>query len=414
MCGGWKMSGGWTANQIGFNSEEVILTSPDPIRGLDEPTRKTFGKQKYRFDGRKERERYKLCWSARSVIYPELVLKQNHNAEYEPTDLFGVPTHAAFTNDFVNNAAETYPLPEDETPHPNTVFYRVEKLSVGEILDQFNSAMERIIEVARDKGALEGELDLAIDLTDWRYYGDGDDPMVLRVKPKKGTTKAFVLATVYAIVDGQRFTLKAIPVSSLSDKDEILGDLLDYAKNIVDIGTLYVDRGFFTVDCIKAIKERGVKFLMPATKNDRVKREMEKGNPRVVDFEYGVHRKNPVNFNLGIVENDDEEVKTFATNHEVNEDELEKLFDMYSLRWGIETSYRVKHQFRPKTRTKKYEPRIFLFLFSVCLYNLWVLVNFQVMKRFGEDSEIYMTAKTFTDKMIEALPQPEPPPTDHN
>ncbi|KXA91766.1 hypothetical protein AKJ64_04540 [candidate division MSBL1 archaeon SCGC-AAA259E17] len=46
----------------------------------------------------------------------------------------------------------------------------------------------RIIEVARGKGALEGKLDLAIDLTDWRYYGDKNDPMVLRVKSKKGTS----------------------------------------------------------------------------------------------------------------------------------------------------------------------------------------------------------------------------------
>ncbi|KXA90771.1 hypothetical protein AKJ57_03765 [candidate division MSBL1 archaeon SCGC-AAA259A05] len=175
-----------------------------------------------------------------------------------------------------------------------------------------------------------------------------------------------------------------------------------------------MDREFFTVDCIKAIKKRKVKFLMPVTKNDRVKKEMEEGHRRVVDFEYGVHREDPVNFNLGIVENDKEEVKTFATNHDVEKDELEKLFDMYSLRWGVETSYRVKHQFRAKTRTKYYEPRIFLFLFSVCLYNLWVLVNFQVMKKFGEDSKIYMTAKTFTDKMVKVLPLPEPPPTNRN
>ncbi|KXA94070.1 hypothetical protein AKJ36_03505, partial [candidate division MSBL1 archaeon SCGC-AAA259I07] len=379
---------------------------PDPTGGLDEPTQKVIGKRKYRFDGRKERERYKLCWSARSVVYPELVMKQHHNVQYEPVQLLSFLSHAAFTNDFVNDAAETYPLPEDETPHPNTVFYRTEKLSVDEILDQFNSAMERIIEEARRKGALEGKLDLAVDLTDWRYYGDKNDPMVLRVKPKDGTTKAFVLATVYAIVDGERFTLKAIPVSSLSNKEEILGELLDYAEKMVDIGTLYVDRGFFTVDCIRVLKQKNIKFLMPAIKNDRVKREMKEGHPRVVDFEYGVKRKHPVNFNLGIVENDDGEVKTFATNHPVKEDKLKKLFDMYSLRWGIETSYRVMHMFRAKTRTKKYEPRIFLFLFSVCLYNLWVLVNFQAATKFGENSKIYMTAKTFTDKMVEVLPEP--------
>ncbi|KXA92301.1 hypothetical protein AKJ65_07765 [candidate division MSBL1 archaeon SCGC-AAA259E19] len=172
-------------------------------------------------------------------------MKQNHNAEYEPTDLFGVLTHAALTNDFVNDATETYPLPENETPHPNTVFYRIRNLSVLEILNQFNSAMERIIEVAVEDGALEGEVDVAIDITDWRYYGDKNDPMVVLTQAKKGTNRAFLLATVYAVVDGERFTLKAIPMGPFTSKEEVLEDLLDYAEEIVSIGTLYVDRAFF-------------------------------------------------------------------------------------------------------------------------------------------------------------------------
>lgn len=390
----------------------MILTSPDPNHRLDNPAQEAFGEREYSFDGRADWERFKLCWLARSIVYPELVMKQHHNAEYEPVELLSFLTYAAFTNDFVNDTAETYPVPE--APHPNTVFYRIRNLSVGEILEQFNSAMDRIIDVADEKEALGGEVDLAIDITDWRYYGDKNDPMVVLTEPKNGTNRAFFLATVYAVVKGERFTLKAVPMGPFTSKEDILECLLCYAEKKVDIGTVYVDRGFFTVDCIKILKQEGVKFLMPATKNKRVKEETEEETPRIVEFEYGVNRKDPVTFNLAVIEDDDGKVRTFATNHEVEEDELEKLFDMYSRRWGIETSYRVKHQFRAKTRTKKYEPRIFLFLFSVCLYNLWVLVNYQVTKRFGSDSNIYMTAKTFTDRMAKILPLPEPPPTNYN
>jgi putative transposase len=35
----------------------------------------------------------------------------------------------------------------------------------------------------------------------------------------------------------------------------------------------------------------------------------------------------------------------------------------------------VKKDFRPKTTSKNYVIRLFYFLFSVCLYNLWELVN---------------------------------------
>jgi hypothetical protein len=41
----------------------------------------------------------------------------------------------------------------------------------------------------------------------------------------------------------------------------------------------------------------------------------------------------------------------------------------------IGTAYRVKKDFRPKTTSKNYVIRRFYFLFSVCLYNLWELVN---------------------------------------
>jgi len=53
-----------------------------------------------------------------------------------------------------------------------------------------------------------------------------------------------------------------------------------------------------------------------------------------------------------------------------------RLYEMYCKRWGIETSYRqVEHDFKSKTTSRNYNIRLFYFLFSCCLYNLWVLVN---------------------------------------
>ena len=52
-----------------------------------------------------------------------------------------------------------------------------------------------------------------------------------------------------------------------------------------------------------------------------------------------------------------------------------QLSRLYSKRWGIETSYRVKKDFRPKTTSKNYVIRLFYFLFSVSLYNIWEFLN---------------------------------------
>ena len=69
----------------------------------------------------------------------------------------------------------------------------------------------------------------------------------------------------------------------------------------------------------------------------------------------------------------------FATNRDYNPNDvdlLERLFLLYSKRWGIETSYRVKkYAFRGKTTSKNYMIRLFYFMFSVLLYNLWILAD---------------------------------------
>ena len=56
-----------------------------------------------------------------------------------------------------------------------------------------------------------------------------------------------------------------------------------------------------------------------------------------------------------------------------------KIFGQYGKRWGIETGYRVKKEtFRARTTSKNYSIRLFYFLFSVLLYNLWILLDLLV------------------------------------
>jgi putative transposase len=108
---------------------------------------------------------------------------------------------------------------------------------------------------------------------------------------------------------------------------------------------------------------------MPCTANERIKKILEVVPAPTVIKNYEM--KNAV-FNV-IVVNDEQGVKrAFATNIDFNENDVglaERLFTLYSKRWGIETSYRVKkHSFRPKTTSKNYFIRLFYFMFSVLLY----------------------------------------------
>ncbi len=85
----------------------------------------------------------------------------------------------------------------------------------------------------------------------------------------------------------------------------------------------------------------------------------------------------------------------FATNKYMGENAQVEC-DKYSKRWGIETSYRVKGDFKPKTTSKNYVVRLFYFMFSVCVYNLWILANIFIGVMFGKIvKKPLITAKMF-------------------
>jgi putative transposase len=141
---------------------------------------------------------------------------------------------------------------------------------------------------------------------------------------------------------------------------------------------------------------------MPATKISTVKNILEvTPAPSVVkDFVM-----KDVTFNLVIVEEElkdgTKEKRAFATNEEYNENDVnlaDRLFDLYGKRWGVETSYRVKkHSFLPKTTSKNYRIRFFYFMFSVLLYNLWILADILIwLALFGVVGEKHLlTSKYF-------------------
>lgn len=74
-------------------------------------------------------------------------------------------------------------------------------------------------------------------------------------------------------------------------------------------------------------------------------------------------------------ENNGDEKACFITSLDVDEKSANHYGELFRRRWGIETSYRVGDDFKPKTTSTKPTVRLYYFLFSVCVYNLWVIAN---------------------------------------
>lgn len=136
---------------------------------------------------------------------------------------------------------------------------------------------------------------------------------------------------------------------------------------------------------------------MRAPKNKRVKEELKKavGLRYYVKMDFVVSKGNysvktdlvvidretlkGLDFDFNLMKKEDK-FFTYFTNERPGEDVDEvrfyiKLALIYSQRWGIETGYRDKNEFLGKTHSLSYNVRVFQFLLSIFLYNLWILFD---------------------------------------
>jgi len=246
------------------------------------------------------------------------------------------------------------------------------------------------------------------------YYGDKNDQYVTESEPERGTTHFFQFLTCSIVVAGQRFTIDAIPISNLDNIEDLVDKSLERVKKKVRIDKAYLDRGFDRPKIINVIKSHKVRFVMPKIRSDTVKAWMRKSEDcksRLIEnFEIGKGEDKAV-VNLILVDDEEGIKRAFIINFYIPEQLAHYLYTFYSRRWGIETSYRqLDHDFKAKTTSKNYHIRLFYFLFSVCLYNLWVLVNICVsLALYGRLSEKpLLTSKLFAVILYKAAYEDPP------
>jgi putative transposase len=343
----------------------------------------------------------------RKNIYPNIDFSLAKNNHYKEKDYLDSLTHTAITHDFTHNGAEILRLQKDDTPTSQDILYHIGDLDKTDITEMFDSVFETVIRLAKFKNILPRKMDVAVDMTDgYKFYGDHEHtPMVVGTKPEKGTTWAYKFATITVVVAGFRVTLKTLSKSQFDSIPKLVEELITYAKRKISIGIVYMDREFFNVPCILTLEKLGVKYLMPAIANSKIEKIIAE-NPinTVMDYEMvstscrrGLYKESAT-FKLCIVQsNRNPEWKfTYATNLEVDEKNAKTWGDRYAKRWGIETAFRVQDAFLVRTTSKNYSVRLFYFLFSVCLYNLWILANIIVGLFFGSIPEKpIITAKMF-------------------
>ena len=162
-----------------------------------------------------------------------------------------------------------------------------------------------------------------------------------------------------------------------SNADFVRKLLSDGINNGIKISLVLVDREFFTTGIISVIKQKNLKFLMPAKKNSRIKDAIlqyvngnrESISPYTIKSVSG-HIES---FTLVILPNKNARKKSniidqyvvFATNISPKEisQNIQNIPTDYKKRWGIETGYACVGRFRPKTTSSNQSIRLLYFYY---------------------------------------------------
>ena len=277
-------------------------------------------------------------------------------------------------------------------------------------------------------------LDVAIDMYPIPYHSRkiGSD---LRGGERKGGTNRFeAYITAQCVNSKSRLILAALYMDKSSSVHESLREIINLClENVSAVGSspglILVDRGFFSVNSISEIERLSLECLMPCIRTSKVKDSLHKFVTKTLGpiskSEITNSDKATIQYHMIITEKkrtrkESERTKkagapedryiAFATNAPWMD------VDEYSKRWTIETCYRLVENARAKSFGSNRPARLFCFLYSLTLFNAWVLVNAQLasfLKLRNEAlpvTQLYMKIATLIAIYRNIAIQPEPPP----
>ena len=394
----------------------------------------------------------RICEAVEKMLRESIVLSaeisKRRNATYGASDFNAGMLHAAMLDTSVGRCglvmreitAQPIENPKYSRHSPSDEWFRdiLSKTGEGKALETFNQAVRAQLDELCLFGRLPDVLDVAIDmhLIPCRSKKLGSD--LRGGERKSGTNRFESYITAQCVNSKSRLILAALYMDKASSVHESMREILNSCLENVSavgsrLGLILVDRGFFSVNSISEIERLSLEYLMPCTRNSRVKDSLRKFVAKTLDrtskSDMTNSDKATVQYHMIIAEkkrvrkesegakNGDKKVGApedryiaFATN--VPWMDVEE----YSKRWTIETCYRLVENARAKSFGSSRPARLFCFLYSLMLFNAWVLVNAQLASflklRDGvlPVTQLYMKIVTLIAIYRNITIQSEPPP----
>ena len=333
----------------------------------------------------------------------------SHRAFIEAESTLGIERQAAETG--CKNYGD-YTNRDSGGPDADTLLHYVKLLSKNDIIWMFHKATGLLINQAKQSLNFERPVTAAIDITYIGYWGEKRGGFVLPSLPSHDYEWCHKFASLSIVGQNTKFFLALRPVHQDDSLGELVERLLSDATEHVSIRTVYADSEFAQGDVLREIEEYGAKYVIPVPKNARVKADIEQMTAEIeVEEDYGFYtstfeggskrRFETTRVLLPSTSNPSKTV-VFYTNNEFSDTaEAQRVVNRYGARWGIENAYKSVKTFLPWTTSNNHRIRLFHFVFSALLYNMWRLVDFLVKESIPREftHDAVVRAKRFVGRM---------------
>jgi hypothetical protein len=241
---------------------------------------------------------------------------------------------------------------------------------------------------------------LAIDLTLIPYHGEPfrDLSEIYRGQARSGTSHFHAYATAYIVRKGQRYTVALTGVTKGELLKDVVQRLLRQAASVgIRARLLLLDRGFYSVAVIRYLQAARYPFLMPVVCHGRSPKQpggpsgsyvfrtwkksgyssytlTEAKTQRTATVSIGVKCRNY----RGQWKRHGRQALIYAY-WGFTPASPDAVFQVYRLRFGIETSYRQMHEGRIRTTTRNPVVRLLYVGIALVLRNLWVWLHYEIL-----------------------------------
>ena len=274
-------------------------------------------------------------------------------------------------------------------PAPSDEWFRRRLAAVtpGAVEGVFAGAVLDKVRLLRRMGKLPRDgLVVAVDLHRIPRYDRTRDEHLTISKHDRGTKYFERYITIHCVNDGLRLALGCLPVPAGASVPGMVRSLVDQCgKDGITIKLCLFDREFFSVRTVSALNELGVPYLMPCRNSPGVVGTLNgfgDGSPprdAVPCILEGADGTAP--YNMVVVDRrrrdrgksgstaPQDRLIGFATNLPWVD------VIIYAVRWGIESAYAQIEAMRAKTRSRNPGARLFCFIYSLMVFNAWVMAR---------------------------------------